>query len=53
MNVSILIRDNEEIRISEYGFEYYRNGDFKNAGLVDDLDYTINCLIEDGWQRVR
>lgn len=44
-----LTRDNEMIRISDYGFEYYNNGVLIRDGLVDGLAYTIGLLIQDGW----
>ena len=45
-------RDNEVINISEYGFEWFRDGKLIGEGLVDGLEETIEGLIDDGWEEV-
>lgn len=44
-----LIRDNETIYISEYGFEIFIDGVHKRSGCVENLDETIAALIEAGY----
>lgn len=40
------------INISEYGFELYMDNIFVRSGLVDNLDETIEMLLDDGWEEV-
>lgn len=42
----------EVINISEYGFELYVDDTLERAGLVEDLEETINMLLDDGWVEV-
>ena len=43
----------EVININEYGFEYYLDECLERIGLVDDLEETIQLLLDDGWEEVR
>lgn len=45
-------RENEVINISEYGFEWWINHKLEKTGLVENLEDTIELLINDGWTEV-
>jgi len=43
----------EEIYISDYGYEWYINGDLVKSGLVEDANETITFLMEEyGWVEI-
>ena len=46
-----LVRDNETIYISDYGFEWWVDGELARTGLVDgDIDEDIALLIDEGFE---
>ena len=47
-----LVRDNEVILISEYGFETYIDNKLVKTGLVENLEETIELLKDDGFEEV-
>lgn len=47
-----LVRDNEVILISEYGFEWYKNNKLVKTGLVENLEEDIESLKDDGFEEV-
>lgn len=48
----ILVRDNEEIHISPYGFEWYVDTELVREGLVEDLDADVEALQDEGFELV-
>lgn len=48
----ILVRENEEIHISPYGFEWYVDTELVREGLVEDFDETIEMLKDEGFEQV-
>ena len=42
----------EVINISEYGFELYVDDALERVGLVENLEETINMLLDDGWVEI-
>lgn len=47
-----LIRENEMILISDYGFEWYVDNELVRAGLTENADEDIAMLIEEGFELV-
>lgn len=47
-----LVRDNEVILISDYGFEWYKDNKLVKAGLVENLEETIELLKDEGFVEV-
>lgn len=45
-------RDNQIVKISDYGFEFYEDGELIRVGLVDGLEATIEILILEGFCEV-
>lgn len=45
-------RDNEVINISEYGFEWYVDNKVVKSGLVENLEETIELLMNEGFEEV-
>jgi hypothetical protein len=43
----------EVINISDYGYEYYVDNNFEDGGLVEDVEETIEMLLEAGWEEVK
>ena len=42
----------EQINISEYGFEWFVDGELSRSGLVENLEETIEMLIDEGFEEV-
>lgn len=47
------IETNEVINISDYGFEWYKNGRLIKEGLVENKEDDIQALIEEGFEIVK
>ena len=52
MSTRCFERGNETINISEYGFELYVGNKEVRRGLVENLEETIQELIEEGFEEV-
>lgn len=52
MYTRVLERENETINISEYGFEWYVDNKVVREGLVEDLEATVQMLIDEGFKEV-
>lgn len=42
----------EVINLSEYGFEWYVDGELVRSGLIEDIDETIELLTSEGFDEV-
>lgn len=52
MDITKLKRDNEFILISDYGFEWYINGQLIRNGLVENKEEDIELLKGDGFEEI-
>ena len=52
MYTRTLIRENEMIKISDYGFEWYVDNELVREGLVENVNEDIEMLIEEGFELV-
>lgn len=43
-------RDNETIRISDYGFEIYVNNELVQSGCVENIEEDIESLLNEGFE---
>ncbi len=42
----------EVLNLSEYGFEWYVDGELTRSGLIEDIDETIELLMNEGFEEV-
>ena len=44
--------DYEVINLSEYGFEWFINGKSVRTGLIEDLEETVELLLDEGFEEI-
>jgi hypothetical protein len=52
MGTRKLVRENEVILISDYGFEWYNEDELIKSGLVENLEEDIESLKNEGFEEV-
>ena len=50
MYTDTLVREDEKILISDYGFEWYVGNELRCSGLVEDRAETIALLLDEGFE---